>query len=194
MQWTTDGSGVYAGGQDGVLRLYDAASGAVKAEVSLSPTISLTDADPVPGTTLLAVSSEHGEVYFVDTATQKQIGQPLTSGGTQLQALAVTPDATRIAATSRDGAVRLWDRASGRAIGPPLQAHADLAAGIAYLDEGRRLMTSGFDGAIVSWDMAPASWASRACNLAGRNLTQAEWKQYLPGKTYHRTCPEFPNG
>ena len=192
--WATDGSALYGGGQDGVLRVYDPSSGSVKAETILSPTIALTDADPVPETTLLAVASEQGEVYFVDTDTRKQVGQPLTSGGTQLQALAITPDAKRVASISRDGAVRLWDRSSGRAIGPPLQAHGVQASGITYLDDGRHLMTGGFDGTIVSWDMAPESWAARACDLAGRNLTQAEWKQYLPGKTYRKTCPAFAEG
>ena len=32
----------------------------------------------------------------------------------------------------------------------------------------------------------------RACALAGRNLTTAEWERFLPGEPYRRTCPEFP--
>jgi WD40 repeat protein len=194
LAWSSDSSVLYGGGQDGLLRVLDPSSGSVETEISLSPTIALTDAVRVPGTTLLAVASESGEVYFVDMATRKEVGQPLTSGGTQLQALAITPDAKRIASVSRDGAVRLWDRASGRPIGPPLEAHGVQTGGITYLDEGSRLMTGGFDGTIISWDMTPEAWAAQACALAGRNLTQAEWEQYLPGKTYHKTCPSFPEG
>jgi len=43
-------------------------------------------------------------------------------------------------------------------------------------------------------------WASedtlidRACNLVGRNLTRSEWKQFLPGKSYRRTCDQWPSG
>lgn len=192
--WSADGSLLYAGGQDGVLRVVDSSSGSVKATISLSPTIALTDAETVPGTTLLAVSSESGEVYFVDTSTNSQVGEPLTSGGTQLQGLAISPDSARIASISRDGAVRLWDRKSGRQIGPPLLAHGVQSNGITYLNDGTDLMTGGFDGTIVSWHMAPAAWMSRACDLAGRNLTQVEWKQYLPGRTYEKTCPSFPDG
>jgi hypothetical protein len=35
-------------------------------------------------------------------------------------------------------------------------------------DDGNRLITGGFDRTIIAWDMTPASWASRACALAGR--------------------------
>jgi hypothetical protein len=33
-----------------------------------------------------------------------------------------------------------------------------------------------------------------ACHLAGRNLTRAEWNQYLPGQPYQTTCPQWPAG
>ena len=35
----------------------------------------------------------------------------------------------------------------------------------------------------------PRHWEKLACRIAGRNLTRAEWNQYLPGRDYHRTCP-----
>ena len=33
-----------------------------------------------------------------------------------------------------------------------------------------------------------------ACDIAGRNLTRAEWAQYLPGEPYHATCKQWPAG
>jgi hypothetical protein len=41
------------------------------------------------------------------------------------------------------------------------------------------------------WDIRPAVWSERACGLAGRNLTEAEWQRYMPGLDYHRTCPDI---
>ena len=38
------------------------------------------------------------------------------------------------------------------------------------------------------WDLDPDRWATTACGIAHRNLTRAEWKQYLPGRPYERTC------
>ena len=35
---------------------------------------------------------------------------------------------------------------------------------------------------------------NRLCGLVGRNLTQSEWNQFLPGQPYQRTCPQWPAG
>jgi DNA-binding SARP family transcriptional activator/WD40 repeat protein len=44
------------------------------------------------------------------------------------------------------------------------------------------------------WDVNPADWLTIACRIAGRNLTQAEWHQYLPSRPYQLTCPGLPAG
>jgi hypothetical protein len=44
------------------------------------------------------------------------------------------------------------------------------------------------------WNADPAGWVQTACRIAGRNLTQAEWHQYLPDRTYRATCPGWPAG
>jgi hypothetical protein len=38
------------------------------------------------------------------------------------------------------------------------------------------------------WDVRPASWERRACEVAGRRLTRAEWKAALPGRDYAPAC------
>ena len=43
-------------------------------------------------------------------------------------------------------------------------------------------------------DIAPESWRAQACEIAGRNLLQAEWQQYFPGEGYRKTCPQWPPG
>jgi hypothetical protein len=49
-------------------------------------------------------------------------------------------------------------------------------------------------GRPILWDLEPAHWEQTACRLAGRNLTRAEWAQYLPGRAYEVTCPQWPSG
>jgi hypothetical protein len=44
------------------------------------------------------------------------------------------------------------------------------------------------------WNADPKSWVTTACRIAGRNLTQAEWHQYLPDRPYQRTCSQWPSG
>jgi hypothetical protein len=44
------------------------------------------------------------------------------------------------------------------------------------------------------WDVDIGHWVATACRIAGRNLTHAEWNQYLPGRPYQETCPTYPAG
>jgi class 3 adenylate cyclase/WD40 repeat protein len=191
--WRPDGATLYAGGQDGVLRELDPATGTRRRQLKLAAGAGVDDLDPVPGTSLLAVSAESGQVFLVDTASFTVAGQPFSAGATQLQAVAVTADGSRVAAASRDGAIRIWDRATGRPIGPALQAHGGEARSLEFLRDGR-LVTGGADGTLISWRLDPASMVERACALAGRNLTRQEWTRYLPDRPYRATCPAHPSG
>ena len=50
----------------------------------------------------------------------------------------------------------------------------------------------GTDQGIVVWDLDPAHWIDGACAVAGRNLTEAEWEQYIGDlASYRQTCPEI---
>jgi DNA-binding SARP family transcriptional activator/WD40 repeat protein len=54
--------------------------------------------------------------------------------------------------------------------------------------DGTKLVITTPEGAVLL-DLDPEHWERLACRIAGRNLTRAEWNQYLPGHDYHRTCP-----
>jgi len=41
--------------------------------------------------------------------------------------------------------------------------------------------------------LQPAAWEAKARMPAGRNLTKAEWDQFLGGN-YRPTCPQWPQG
>lgn len=58
--------------------------------------------------------------------------------------------------------------------------------------DGRQAAAVSNQG-IVVWDLDPAHWVVAACQVAGRNLTQDEWDQYIGDlAAYQRTCPEYP--
>jgi hypothetical protein len=50
------------------------------------------------------------------------------------------------------------------------------------------------EGASVRVDIAPASWQIQACEMAGRNLTEIEWRYFFGDELYRRTCPQWPAG
>ena len=41
----------------------------------------------------------------------------------------------------------------------------------------------------VKWPMDPRKWMRFACQVAGRDLTPAEWSDVLPDREYRRVCP-----
>jgi hypothetical protein len=91
--------------------------------------------------------------------------------------------------------VDLWDAATLQPIGDPLTVPADAA--FLWPNDGGDELGSGAsadNGLPLIWNMDPASWEATACQIAGRNLSQAEWKEYRGGHPYRKTCPQWPAG
>jgi WD40 repeat protein len=141
-----------------------------------------------PDGRLLAFGDLHGRVWYYDTSTWRPRGRPLVAHTGAVDTINVSPDGQTLATTSDDGTTRLWDLASRRPIGaalPGLAGH-DLAA--AFVDGGTRLVTLHDNGRGYLWDIQPRSWARRACQVAGRTLTRAEWDDVLPERPYAPAC------
>jgi len=70
--------------------------------------------------------------------------------------------------------VDLWDAATLQPIGEPIIVRGDAVPVEIDRPGGSRLLsgTSTQTGADMIWDLDPAHWASIACSIAGRNLTQ----------------------
>jgi len=140
-----------------------------------------------PDGRLLAFGDDHGRIWLYDTRTWRPRG-PLAAGTGAVDTVSFSPDGQTLATTSNDGTTRLWDVPSGRPIGAALPgpAHHDVAA--AFVDGGDSLVTLDDQGRGHLWDVQPRSWARRACHVAGRTLTRAEWNDALPERTYAPAC------
>ncbi len=95
-------------------------------------------------------------------------------------------------ATAKPGTVELWDTASLRAVGQPLvPPAAPRSPGGVFVQtsaDGRRVVHGSLAGFAVVWDLDPARWKKLACGIAGRQLSRAEWRRYLPGRAYQPAC------
>jgi len=194
LAWSDDMDVLFVGGQDGILRGVDPVGDAPTSELPLSPDFTLIDVEFTPDRSELVIASESGAVFFVDVASRQVVGSPLLAGATQLQAVDITPDGSMVAAAARDGSVQLWDVATGRAIGPAVAAHDAQPTELFFTADAGAVVTVAFDDLAVEMNVPPATGAARACELARRNLTKAEWAQYMDGQPYRRTCPQYPAG
>lgn len=112
-------------------------------------------------------------------------------------ALAFNKDDSLLASGSWDKTIIIWDVKSHQQVGNPLRGHSDYISSLAFSPDGKTLVSGGWDNTIVLWNLDLQSWIKKACQIAGRNFTRAEWQQYFPGTTYpskqeDATCPEWP--
>jgi WD40 repeat protein/DNA-binding SARP family transcriptional activator len=97
-------------------------------------------------------------------------------------------DNRTLATTSDDGTLRLWDIGSEQPVGAPLPGQTGHFA-VAMFTPGDNAVIAGYTtGQAIRWDIRPASLIRRACRLAGRTLTRAEWAEFLPGRDYDPAC------
>lgn len=75
----------------------------------------------------------------------------------------------------------------------PLPADSD-AISIAYLEDSSGLVIAASNGRTWTADTRTGTWTDRACRIAGRNLTRAEWDRFFPTRPYEITCRQWPAG
>ena len=191
--FSPDNRTLVTGGRLGQIRFWDASTGRKLAEPLPTHADIVVDLAFSPDGTVVASASADGNVLFWDARTRTIAGAPLAGGSGALSRVAFSPDGTTLATTDHNGTVILWDVATRRQIGRPLAGHTADAIGATLVDSGDTLATSSLDSSLIFWDLRPASWEAKACALAGRNLTRAEWRKFVQGE-YRRTCPQWPAG
>jgi WD40 repeat protein len=117
------------------------------------------------------------------------VGRTLDGQEARLTALEFSPDGRVLLTGSADGTVLLWDVDTQREIGSPLQIKPEAYVSATFARDGSHLFAVPHTGRGVRWDVRPASWKPHACLVAGRELTEAEWRDALPDRPFQRVCP-----
>jgi hypothetical protein len=129
---------------------------------------------------------------------------PVAAGG--LQHPSLSRDARTLVVTAENGYVLLYDTGMGVRIGEPfrtddrplapavLDSRGDLIAvsmpeGVVRPD-GLEMALSVPEGVVV-WDIDPDHQFEFACRVAGRDLTESEWRTYLAGLGEPRSTCDF---
>ncbi|MFM7184055.1 MAG: WD40 repeat domain-containing serine/threonine protein kinase [Planctomycetota bacterium] len=171
--FSADGSTLWYGGQDRVLRRVGTAAGESTRDV-----IHLADAGGdgaeiealarcgnaivvACGGSLTAVDATDGRMIWEWTqrATDRQ--------GAVFNALAASPDGRVVAAGGTDRSVGIWDASSGSAVAT-LPPHPHWVQACHFSDDGTRLVTACRDGVVRVFDAATGSLVGKLVGHAGR--------------------------
>jgi WD40 repeat protein len=141
----------------------------------------------------LAGAGEQGKVHVIDTETwQAREAVAVRAFGSTLQ-LGWLPDNRTVVSTGDDGTAVLFDVERAVVRTDPLPASTNGGQGYTALLPGAQeeLSLVADARAGLRYPMNPSLWLRAACDVAGRDLTRAEWERYLPGRPWEPTCSDL---
>jgi WD40 repeat protein len=157
LAFSPDGAWLATGSNDGEVRLWDVATGALIRTMShksqIGPPTSV--AFSPDGTQLAAAVHDYGVnanvVKFWDPATGRELR--IFKGHTgEISSLAFSPDGTRLASAEvARPMVKLWDTATGTEL-RILKGHGYSIYSVAFSPDGKRLASAGAAGTVKLWD------------------------------------------
>jgi WD40 repeat protein len=124
-------------------------------------------------------------VAFLDPetlATLERSSGAHTAGGGYIQ---FSLDGARFV-TAGSGRVALWDARAREFLG---SVGRDGDGGAGFARSGAQVLVASKSGAVSAWDPRPGAAVEAACRIAGRELTAAEWRTYLPNREPEPVCP-----
>jgi WD40 repeat protein len=137
----------------------------------------------------LVTGATNGIVRLWDVASGAAIGTPLTGLKPFAMTVDMSPGGSTVVGADSTGHVLLWDVTTGTVIAGPLPGPSSQeAVAASFTSQGRNVVVVSATGSAWRWDVDPSDWETRACQVAGRSLTQQEWQQFLPDRPYHATC------
>jgi WD40 repeat protein len=188
LAFSPDGRLLAASLLTGGVRVFDPNTGGVLRTLPDrgNDTVSLAFA---PRGALLAAGTLAGTVELWNPVTGKRLAQPLLADSSAIADIAFDSSGQRFATTGlQDATVKIWFTGSLEQEGPRLAADPDATAATAFEPRAQGLLVVDDHGGAFTWPMSLTSWEQRACSLAGRNLTRAEWAQFVAGPRYATVC------
>ena len=194
VSFSRDGRLLASASIDGTVRLWDLPTGRPHGRPLIGHTNWVHSVAFSPYGKLLASSGKDQTIRLRDVATGRAHGPPITGHTGEVWDVAFSHDGRRLASASADQTVRLWDVATSQAVGQPLTGHTGTVAAVAFSRGDDRLATASWDHTARLWNPGFHAWLAYGCKIVGRNLSSADWNQFVRGRPYERTCPDLPSG
>ena len=170
-------------------RVIDVGTGAVLAEDDLDVGVIASVASP-DGSTVAVAGLKTGEIVAIDVSTGEQ--RRSAGLGADVRWLHYSDDGELLVSGADDGGVSLWDASTLDLLGtvyPP--RHGDAApSGAEFIGDTHDVVIASHDGRVYRWKTDVRRALAFACQMAGRDLTETEWEQFLPAQPYQSVCPD----
>ena len=138
----------------------------------------------------LAAGTFGGTVELWSSSTGRRLAAPLLVDSSPISGVAFDSPGERLAVTGQsDGSVRVLAARGLQQEGPRLAADPGSTAAAAFDPRGGELLAVDDHGGAFTWPMSLGAWQQQACSVAGRELTRAEWSQFVGGPGYGAVCP-----
>ena len=188
LTFSPDGRWLVAAGRERGVEVRDVASGRLVGRPRLDEMARSVAFSPDGA--LLFVGLYNGTGTFLSTEDWTPVGPGIRGHGQRILTAHFTPDGRTLATSSADGTAQLWDVTTHRAVGAPLVVERnDLSFVATVLNrDGSYLyaVPTGTEGLQLA--LTPRRWPGLACRIAGRELTEREWAEALPGRPYRQLC------
>lgn len=139
---------------------------------------------------LLVAASLDGTSKVVDTTSAEII--TTVQQGSPVYNAAFSQDSRVVISGSENGIAQVWESSTGNAIAQVSLASAITAAALS--PSGEMAVIGNELGELLIWHVSTNKLMELACQRLSRNLTLAEWTQYIGSEPYQATCPNLPPG
>ena len=105
--------------------------------------------------------------------------------------VAFSPDGNDVISGSWDRTARVWEAESGKEVAR--MTHDDWVFSVAFSPDGNYVVSGSQDRTARVWMWQPNDLIENACKNLPRNLSRAEWTQFIgDALPYQAVCPNLP--
>lgn len=137
-----------------------------------------------------AVTGRRGQVALVDVARAAPVRRPVSGHDGPVASISYANDGGTVVTGGEDGRVSLWDGETGRLMSSTIVGRAGAAAYVGFVPDDTTVVAANWDGEVYELDTRVEHWIGVACDVAGRTLTRAEWRDTFGDRPYRPTCAD----